>query len=179
MLADKNIMIDLETLGTKPGCAILSIGAVEFDLNGIYSSIYREIDIDSSIAKGFAVERDTLRWWMNQADGVRKPLFCQTEDITEALNTFKWWCGSNDTSESITFWGNGASFDLGILRAAYAKIGVDFFSSFQDRCYRTVKNMYPEVKIQSNPNLHNALEDAKCQALHLIEILKVHNSENQ
>lgn len=33
----KDVMVDLETLGTRPGCKILSIGAVEFGVGPDYN----------------------------------------------------------------------------------------------------------------------------------------------
>lgn len=176
MLTYNNIMVDLETLGTQPGAAILSIGAVRFRLDGIYDSFHRIIDLDSSIEKGFTVERNTIRWWMEQKPEIRDPLFDIDDNsiffnVEEVLVAFKDWVGPQ---APVTLWGNGASFDLAILREAYNKVGFGFYDSYNDRCYRTMKYLYPEIKKEDNPNLHNALEDARNQAEYLIRLLKHH-----
>jgi DNA polymerase III epsilon subunit-like protein len=43
-----DVMIDLETLGRRPGCAILSIGAVEFGPAGLGRELYIVLDIFGS-----------------------------------------------------------------------------------------------------------------------------------
>lgn len=181
MLSHNNIMVDLETLGTEPGSAILSIGAVRFRLDGIYDSFHRIIDLDSSTRKGFTVERGSIKWWMEQKPEIRDPLFEIDDDsifydVEEVLVAFKDWVGPQ---VPVTLWGNGASFDLAILREAYNKVGFGFFEPFNDRCYRTMRYLYPEIKKQDNPNLHNALEDARNQAEHLIRLLKHHEQVEQ
>ena len=40
----RRLMLDIETLGIAPGCIILSIGAVEFNRNGILKEIPVKID---------------------------------------------------------------------------------------------------------------------------------------
>ena len=42
---------------------------------------------------------------------------------------------------------------------------------WNDRCYRTIKSMHPEVPMPRTGTHHNALDDAKTQALHLMAIL--------
>lgn len=55
-----NIMVDLETLGTKPNSAILSIGAVAFDDQGLHDEFYCNVDLISSIACGYEIDADTV-----------------------------------------------------------------------------------------------------------------------
>jgi hypothetical protein len=54
----KNVMIDIETLGTRPGSVILSIGACRFGADGIGEEFYRAIDVlDSLMAGALRAER--------------------------------------------------------------------------------------------------------------------------
>jgi exodeoxyribonuclease VIII len=46
---------------------------------------------------------------------------------------------------------------------------------WKDKCYRTVKGMYPDVKMERSGTHHNALDDAFYQTLHLIAINEVSN----
>jgi len=70
-------------------------------------------------------------------------------------------------------WGNGASFDNAILANAYHKTHLDLpWQYYNNRCYRTIKNCYPNIKLSRAGTLHKALDDAKSQAMHLIEIFK-------
>lgn len=70
-----HIMLDLETLGTQPGCAILSIGAVAFspEAGAIASTepFYVEISLESTLPR-FGVEAGTLRWWLEQGAATRR-----------------------------------------------------------------------------------------------------------
>ena len=67
-----NVMLDLETLGTSPGCIILSIGAVFFDKNGLGQEFYQTIDVQSSIDAGLTMSGGTFKWWMGQQGAVRR-----------------------------------------------------------------------------------------------------------
>ena len=42
----QDVMVDLETWGTKPGCAIISIGAVSFGPDGLGEEFYTALDRD-------------------------------------------------------------------------------------------------------------------------------------
>ncbi|MDV7397059.1 3'-5' exoribonuclease, partial [Arthrospira platensis SPKY1] len=74
-----------------------------------------------------------------------------------------------------TLWGNGADFDNPILKSCYAAIDADVpFKPWAGRCYRTVKNIPGMPKINRNHGTHhNALDDARNQALHLIEMNRI------
>ncbi len=43
---------------------------------------------------------------------------------------------------------------------------------WNNRCYRTLKNLHPKIELVRTGVHHHALADAKTQALHLLEILK-------
>ncbi|MHB0978446.1 MAG: 3'-5' exoribonuclease domain-containing protein [Minisyncoccota bacterium] len=43
---------------------------------------------------------------------------------------------------------------------------------WNNRCYRTLKNMFPEVPFVRIGIAHDALDDAKSQAEHAVAILK-------
>jgi exodeoxyribonuclease VIII len=84
--------------------------------------------------------------------------------------------GTNYNSQTIKVWGNGSDFDNKLLSTAYEKIGWKHLIPWNfrnNRCYRTVKNLYPSVKMKRSGDHHNALDDAKSQANHLLELLKI------
>ena len=64
----KHVMIDLETMGLSPGCAITQIGACFFDLNTLtFGNTFQvNIDLISSCEMGFVLEPHTVDWWMRQ-----------------------------------------------------------------------------------------------------------------
>lgn len=167
---DNNIMIDLETLGTSPGSVIVTIGAVRFDRNGLKDEFYARIDAKSSVDCGLRLDVSTVMWWLQQGDEARKSLVQPGQPLKEVLQSFANW-----SSEPDTLWGNGASFDNSLLAEAYRLSGVPQpWKFWNDRCYRTLKGIFPEVPFQRTGTHHDALDDAKSQALHLLEILKAH-----
>ena len=65
MTTKKNLMIDLETLGTFMNAPVVTIGACFFDpMTGeIGDKFYRKIDMVDAMRFGSA-SGDTLRWWL-------------------------------------------------------------------------------------------------------------------
>lgn len=163
------VMLDLETFGTKPGSAIVSIGAVKFNDNEILDSFYERVDINSCITWGMTVDMSTILWWMGQPDEPRKEIIQAGKPIGEVLFLFSRFV--ND--ENAEIWGNGSNFDNVLLSEAYRLNRITRPWGYQgDRCYRTLKNLYKDIKVDREGTLHNALEDAKYQAKHLMKILE-------
>jgi DNA polymerase III epsilon subunit-like protein len=176
----QDIMIDLETLGTRPGSIITSIGAVAMDLeNGIIGDrdssfvFHRRIDPISSQGYGLTMDADTVVWWSQQSDEARQELQGK-EFLGDVLYDFSKWLHSVTGGYSETrIWGNGATFDNVLLRAAYAKVGGSApWPHTGDRCYRTMKALTRGVELKRTGTHHNALDDAISQAEHLVRIMR-------
>jgi len=62
----QHVMIDIETLGLHANCVILTIGAIQFDLESgnIGESFSRTVDIDDQVKRGRTISGDTLKWWL-------------------------------------------------------------------------------------------------------------------
>lgn len=164
------VMLDLETFGNKPGSVIVSIGAVKFGGGEILDSFYERIDARSCVELGLNMDASTVLWWLNQNDAARKEITQPGNKLSEVLLRFSSWTNDPD----VEIWGNGASFDNVLLSAAYdhARLPRPWKYS-NDRCYRTIKNLYPEVALIRDGTHHNALDDAKSQATHLMNIIKL------
>ena len=170
-----DIMVDLETLGTKPDALIIAIGAVAFDNRMVRGTFYRTIDWQSAADFGGKVDMSTIRWWFGQSDEARKAILKDGSPIVLVLSEFTDWLGQYD---NVTIWGNGATFDNVILGTAYNRLGIEKPWKYNaDRCYRTVKELYPEVPRVKPSVAHNALADALAQAEHLINIQEVSNGK--
>lgn len=57
-----NVMLDLETMDTKPTAAITEIGAVRFDNEKILSRFRIKVDLQSCIDLGLTVSGSTIMW---------------------------------------------------------------------------------------------------------------------
>lgn len=172
-----NVMLDLETWSTSPNAVITSIGAVKFTLNSdnsggkIVEEFYYRINPQSCVDVGLEMSVDTILWWMKQSDEARAEFQKQTWNIQDVLGLFAMWL--SDDPKNIDVWGNGSDFDNVLLANAYRVCGKSLpWRYFNNRCYRTLKNIYSNVLPTPTVGVkHNALDDAKSQANHLIDIL--------
>jgi hypothetical protein len=173
-----DVMIDLETLGRRPGCAILSIGAVEFSSAGLGRELYVVVSRKDQALFDLTLHEDpdTLKWWASQTEAARQVLTDAEKDTAVSLskallqlNTFLSPIGY----KRVKVWGNGADFDNAILSCLYGAVGaIPPWDFWNNRCYRTLKNLVPGPKLRREGTYHNALDDAKSQALHAIELMR-------
>lgn len=180
-----NVMVDLETRGFTPGCALLSIGAVGFDHHrgqlwddGFYVAVKsneKAMDMERSQC-GLFEQQSTMDWWADQSEEARKvftdPKAVELPEALEMLNDYL-----RSLSGEPIVWGNGADFDNAILAAAYHAAEVKpGWKPYNGRCYRTLKNLFPNVRMPKRQGTHhNALDDARSQAMHAMELLQYHD----
>jgi len=162
------IMLDIETLGTRPGSVITSIGAVKFGQGQIWSEFYTRIDMQSAVDAGLVIDPSTLLWWLKQSPAARSELLKPSIPLAQALQKFSEWVEDPDAE----VWGNGVGFDNVLLATAYAYLQVKPpWTHWNDRCYRTLKNLNPRCEMDREGVHHHALDDARSQAIHLMDIL--------
>ena len=168
----KHIMVDIETMGTRPMAPVLSIGAVVFSKDeGLLDSFYEECSMSSAFI-GAKPSVNTITWWMKQSNGPRLKLANAKGSHNTMLDSFSKWVIGVDNLAGV--WGNGACFDNTILKEAFLREKIDCpWPYWADRCYRTVKNMFT-VPFDRVGEHHNALDDAKTQATHLLAISAKH-----
>lgn len=162
-------MLDLETLGNKPGSVIVAIDAVKFGNGEILDSFYERVDAESCVAVGLQMDVSTVLWWMKQSDEARKEITQIGKPLPDVLTAFSDWVADPNAE----VWGNGASFDNVLLGVAYdhAKIKCPWKYT-NERCYRTISRLHPEVPMPPRSGTHHvAGEDAKSQALHLMKLI--------
>lgn len=165
-----HLMVDIETMGNQSHSAIVSIGAIEFDINTgeTGKTFYRNVSLQSSLNVGLKVTADTVMWWMRQSEEARTKLTTDLVSLETALTEFSQFC--NNTYE---VWGNSARFDLGLLQNAYEAIGQPICWDFRkERCVRTLVSFRPEIKAayKATGVLHDALSDCRNQIEYCTEI---------
>lgn len=169
-----DVMLDLETMGTSPRAAIVAIGAVEFDVERLVlgRSFYTPVDLESSVSCGGEMSASTVMWWLSQGDEARQAITAGGVKLPDALRAFAVWmrgCGDADAGR---VWGNGVAFDNVILGGAYQAAGMEQpWRFWNDRCYRTVKAMHPDILLARSGVHHKAVDDAHDQANHLLAML--------
>jgi hypothetical protein len=163
------IMLDLETLGNRSLSVIVAIGAVKFGGGKILAEFYERVDAQSCIDVGLRIDVSTVFWWLKQNDAARAEICKPGLKVKDALLRFTEFVADPDAE----IWGNGASFDNVLLSDAYDRTRLPRpWKYFNDRCYRTIKALHPDIPMRRTGVHHNALHDAKSQAEHLMEILR-------
>ena len=184
-----NIMLDLETFGTGNDAAIISIGAVKFTQTQILDRFHVGVDPASSESAGLKINASTVMWWLDPERAAAWAAWAALEkvDLPLALTGFGMWYTELPTDsvggliypdsqahthgEKLPIWGNGATFDNVILRSAYEVCGLKYPAPFYlDKCYRTIKELAPEVKLERIGAHPSAVDDAESQAVHLQKI---------
>ena len=174
MFAD--VMVDLETMSSRPNAAIAAIGAVAFDMKNLTlgETFYTTIDLESCEKLGLHFSASTVSWWMRQGDQARRDVLAgQQSNLSMAVADFSsWLCQYCVPKKNLKIWGNGANFDPVIMESAYYAADEPVPWEFWGvRCFRTLKGLYPNITMDERKGTHhNALDDAVHQAEHIFKI---------
>lgn len=166
-------MLDLETMGTRAGAAIVSIGAAVFGPEGVGAEFYVKIDWRKS-RSFLRAEPATLKWW---AESVSPTVRAESEgDGEDLLTSLRWlaeWAQAKlNWMGLVRVWANGPSFDFPILGEACRLLNVEMPWRFhQERCFRTLRDQResidgnrPKIEFELGEVAHHALHDARAQA---------------
>lgn len=170
----QDIMIDLETMGVTADAAIVAIGAQAFDLTTgqLGDAFYRCVDLGSAVANGGTIDPSSMMWWLSQGDEARGALLANRRPLGQVLLDFGDFCRQQGPAEALRVWGNGADFDCVILASAYRRFHLTRpWGPFGNRCYRTIKSLHRDIKLERTGTHHNALDDAISQARHLVAMI--------
>ncbi|HEO9146122.1 TPA: 3'-5' exoribonuclease [Enterobacter asburiae] len=176
-----HLMIDLETMGSKPNAPIVSIGAVFFDPStGVLGKeFYCVVNLKSSVDGGAVPDPETIMWWMQQSEEARMAI-CDKEssvNLVTALSDLNSFIRDNTDPFRVQVWGNGATFDNVILRSSYEREYIPCpWHFWNDRDVRTIVELgrslgfNPRRDIPFDGDMHNALADARHQAKYVSAI---------
>jgi hypothetical protein len=182
-----NVMIDLEALGQEPGSVILTLTAVQFDIEtGQTGKIFEEsIDLKSCMDIGLTIDPITIMWWMIQSEEARRKLKESQDNpdsISDVLSRFGVWLNHLPHTtlrilynrEDINIWGRGPRFDMGLLSYAYKVLGYKTtpWNFRNERCVRTYESIRPDMKNNTpfEGILHNGIDDAKHEIKYVCKI---------
>lgn len=180
-----DIIIDIETLGTKPNVPVIEIGACAINnrTGEIVSNFSRRVPSGRSICDlelgrfdgADDDTRSTVRWWIED-NGRRDTLMkimSRSVCIHEHAPLYEfcdWMIQKNvEADGNIRVWSNGPQFDLVILQSAFDRYGIKRpWVCWQERCVRTALEMAGYEKgsvgwIERGPR-HRALNDARHEA---------------
>jgi hypothetical protein len=161
-------MIDIETLDTKPGATVLSVGAVKFNPYDYNQEPYQQTvwlpSLTEQLDAGRGVSDNTLQWWAKQDKEILDRAL--SEDGRISLDEFfkdlnRYAVGADK------IWCQGPQFDMVILEDLYDQFKHHTNWAFwQISDSRTVFDMMPADPRKSLEfDAHDAGADAYAQAV--------------
>jgi len=160
-------MLDLETIDTTSNAAILSIGAVQFDLatGKTGETFYRNVELQSCLNAGLTMSVETLYWWLGQSKEAGAALQENRFSLKTVCIQLTDWFEETFENISITeLWANGPDFDCVILTNAFKAVYMQF--PIRHWQYRNLRNEVARAKnfeVLRIGNHHNALDDCFSQ----------------
>jgi len=165
-----NLMVDIESLGTKLNSVITQIGACYFSKEGeIGDKFLVNIDIQTCLDLGLEIQKRTLLWWLERVHLITWTK--ETLGLSKALFKFREFCQKNKKAK---VWCH-ATFDIPLLENAYEKLGQRLpFSYKLVRDIRTLVDLsrIKREKGKEDPKTHNALDDCIYQVNYVVNCLK-------
>jgi hypothetical protein len=166
-----HLMIDFETLDTKPTSVVLSLGIVMFNKYNILASNYFEFEIKGQMDNGRTMSADTIMWWLNQSTG--RKFAPPTEHYTTTLGKIIYWLDvivkSHGKFDNV--WANDPDFDCAILENLIPlSIPYQYWQKRSVRTFREYVGKGAKI-IRTEGQQHNALIDAVDQARYIMERL--------
>lgn len=169
-MADRHLMLDIETFDTAVTATILSIGATVFNPRGEgYEDVFHTT-ISAKSQHDRTVSAGTQEWWKQQSPEAQANTFGGEQiSLSLALDNFARWV--NRLKPTCTrVWAKSPDFDCSIMKHACDQHGVFWpFKFWEARCCRTIIELaYPEgdfPHVDMEGPVHDALADAKKQAL--------------
>lgn len=167
-MSTRHVVVDLETLSTRIDAVVTSIGIATLDPTRpepIVGVGYR-LRWDDQLGFGRRVSQSTLRFWLEQDRAVAQRELAGDEYCTTgALYAI------SPHLRDVLIWGNGAAFDLAILRSLYEAFDLEVPWNYRnERCFRTLRDgrepLKPEVP---HDPVSDAVAVAKTLQLWLVE----------
>lgn len=182
-----HLMVDIETLGNAPNACITSIAAVPFDIctGETGTPFFEPISFESNQKWMRSLSADTLKFWFEQSKEAQSGML-YGNPIWDVLSAFELFLAnfftSNDKNEIYgQIWGNGISFDLGILKNAFAQYGNNNpWPYWAERDVRTLASLNHSIKdnLPFEGVKHNPFDDCLHQVKYCSAIynsLSVHS----
>lgn len=144
-----HIMVDIETLSTKPNAAVLSIALVEFDPTNGEVLDKMKVALSTYEQDNRHVDPNTVRWWVNQAktniQAVEASFTDDTVNLGDAIRMVKNFVTdkvflSSGHRKNVNVWSCDPDFDLVILDNLFEELGfASPFYFFEHRSVRTMR----------------------------------------
>lgn len=175
-MTQTNVMLDIETLGTKPGCAILSVGAVAWETGqyklGKILSYEGYVNPSKTPEYDFGdIDPKTWWWWEGQEEAhsrLRDKIVSRGHSLQVVLKGLTKLLEQRAPGD-LRVWSKDPDFDCAILADAYDRVGLGVpWSFWETRSVRTMLDVGRSLGLSlEGPReeaAHDALQDAFDQA---------------
>jgi hypothetical protein len=172
-----DIMVDIETLGTGPDAAIISIGVMAFTFDG--DEIKKQkwnVIAESNSEFNRTMQLKTAMWWLKQSKEAQDALFTpEPIALNIALQELQTFVKEN-LGDKNGMWANGATFDLVILRNAFNACKIKCPWSYrQEFCMRPLRYLGKKVGLVFSEYklaglVHDALADTEMQVTYVKDV---------
>lgn len=172
-----DIMVDIETLGTKTGATIFQIAAASFDITT--GQVKDTINLTGDIAQydELNVDGSTLKWWLDTDKDLLHALLSggNLSEVGLLTKLLTWIYAQTPDNKDVYLWGNGILFDNVKISDLCAKHGLPYPIFYRnDRDVRTIlelaslKSGLMEKEIRASvasesERKHNAFDDVMFQ----------------
>lgn len=167
-----HIMLDIETLGVRPGFVVLSAAFVRFEDMASTALVMDHVD---QTALGLEMDPATVEWWQQQSPEARAAAIANPVPLRAALDHFAAWLAWAGAGRETFIWCHGASFDAPMMQEVYRRAGVPCPWSFRNvRDTRTLFDLSGvDLRNYNEGTAHNALDDARAQTRAAVDALRV------
>ena len=159
-LNEPAVMVDLETLDTRPTAAIWQLAAVVFiPASGeIRARHFCDIDVDDALMDGCTIGRDTFQWWEDRG-GIQQDTPIPHWEAIDALRAFI----RLNLEPGGHIWARGSDFDFPILKHAFCACDVTIPWRYGAQHDQRTTCWLAGIEIDHAATTHNALEDCEKQ----------------
>lgn len=171
-----DVMVDIETLGTKANATIFQISAAAFDITT--GKVTSEFNMTADISKteDLVVDGSTILWWLDtDAELFKRLLKGGQHSGAFVIHSFNTWLTSLTNQFDVRLWGNGMLFDNNMLKTQIEALGLEYPIAYnRDRDVRTIIELAAEVSGISERQIktmhkkpteikHDAYDDVRTQ----------------
>lgn len=178
-----DIMLDLETLGTRPDAAIIQVGAVFFEPKS-GGKILNDKGFNKHVIYqdgAGTVDHGTLGFWLTEKSAAQMGENLETKadflpSVLQAFVKFPKEALGLGWDEVGNIWANPADFDFPILKSAFVRVGQD--APWGRRSTRDARTLFdivggkPEID-WTGMTAHDAFDDAVGQAMQVQKAMAI------
>lgn len=182
-----HLVIDIETLGRRPGCEIRSIGAALVSWGTdlmppyytghamVYGRSFYRLTTDSTLYQGYH-DQPTIDFWASKkvSPRARRHMFTTANRIpidTALAHLSVHIAALRRPGRDLLIWANGPQFDISILEYAYRETAQPIpWQYWEVRDIRTALSLHP-CALRRRTTKHHAQLDAEHDAKRLAMIL--------